>query len=211
MSVPAASAHPAIMAPAPAPQSHGVIFAARTPSSSFGMVVASADRMSAFRNAEQRCNAGGPGCRVIAEFTAACGAVAQGIRRHQWALVMTNDASTWTITSTNCRLRRHPGSGRGRGDGRMPVPRSPEHLPDRGGVRRPELSRPHLLPAPGRFGPGAISRGPSRPRSPGRHGLPASPCAPHRDELAIGADQEKLERSIPMYFRPYMDFSTQVP
>ena len=83
------------------PAAQGVIFAARSPSAGFGLVVGERDRLSAFRTAEQRCTHGGPGCRVIAEFTAACGAVAQGVRRSQWAIVMTSDASTFTVTSTN--------------------------------------------------------------------------------------------------------------
>jgi len=91
--------------PQSAPAMTGVIFAARSPSPSFGMVVAGSDRMSAFRIAEQRCTAGGPGCRVIAEFSTACGAVAQGLRRHPSAFVMTNDPSTYLATSTN------PGTG----------------------------------------------------------------------------------------------------
>ena len=91
--------------PQSAPALTGVIFAARSPSPGFGMVVAASDRMSAFRVAEQRCSAGGPGCRVIAEFIAPCGAVAQGLRRHPSAFVMTNDPSTYLATSTN------PGTG----------------------------------------------------------------------------------------------------
>ncbi|UPY38365.1 DUF4189 domain-containing protein [Sediminicoccus sp. KRV36] len=93
---------PVAVAAAPAAQqSHGVIYAARSPSAGFGLVVGERDRLVAFRAAEQRCAQGGPGCRVIAEFTAACGAVAQGVRRNQWAIVMTSDASTYNVMSTN--------------------------------------------------------------------------------------------------------------
>jgi hypothetical protein len=83
------------------PQSHGVIYAARSPSAVFAMVVGEPDRLSAFRLAEQRCTQAGPGCRVIAEFTAACGAVAQAVRRHQSAFIMTSDASTFNVISTS--------------------------------------------------------------------------------------------------------------
>jgi len=81
--------------------SHGAIYGARTPSAAFGMVVGDRDRLSAHREAERQCTARGPGCRVLAEFTAACGAAAQGIKRSQWALVMTSDANTFTVTSIN--------------------------------------------------------------------------------------------------------------
>jgi hypothetical protein len=89
-----------VMAAAPQ-QSHGVIYAARSPSAGFGMVVGEHDRLAAFRTAEQRCTQAGPGCRVIAEFTSACGAVAQGVRRSQWAIIMTSDASTFNVMSTS--------------------------------------------------------------------------------------------------------------
>jgi hypothetical protein len=60
---------------------YGVIFATRTPGSGHGMVVAETDRLAAFRIAELRCSRGGPGCRLLAEFSETCGAVAQGERR----------------------------------------------------------------------------------------------------------------------------------
>jgi hypothetical protein len=60
---------------------YGVIFATRTPGAGHGMVVAETDRLVAFRIAELRCSRGGPGCRLIAEFSATCGAAAQGGRR----------------------------------------------------------------------------------------------------------------------------------
>jgi hypothetical protein len=76
----------ATMRPAPAgfavPRSgYGVIFATRTPGSGHGMVVAETDRLAAFRIAELRCSRGGPGCRLLAEFSATCGAVAEGVQR----------------------------------------------------------------------------------------------------------------------------------
>jgi hypothetical protein len=80
---------------------HGVIFAARSPSGGYGLVVGERDRLAAFRQAEARCTEAGPGCRVVAEFTAACGAVAQGVRRHRSAFIMTSDASTFDVLSTS--------------------------------------------------------------------------------------------------------------
>jgi hypothetical protein len=80
---------------------HGVIFAARSPSAGYGLVVGERDRLAAFRQAEARCTQAGPGCRVVAEFTTSCGAVAQGVRRHRSAFIMTSDASTFDVLSTS--------------------------------------------------------------------------------------------------------------
>lgn len=85
----------------PAPHGHGVIYAARAPSGSFGLVVGEPDRLAAYRLAEQDCRAGGPGCRILAEFTQACGAVAQGVRRARSAFVMTSDPNTYVVTSVS--------------------------------------------------------------------------------------------------------------
>jgi hypothetical protein len=84
---------------------HGVIYGARTPSPAFGMVVGEADRLAAHRTAERACAVAGPGCRVLAEFTEACGAAAQGIRRSQWALFVSSDPNSYVVTSLS------PGSG----------------------------------------------------------------------------------------------------
>jgi hypothetical protein len=80
---------------------YGVIFAARSPSGAYSLVISEGDRLAAHRTAEQRCSAGGPGCRVIAEFSQACGAVAQGVRRAQGALFMTSDPNTYTVISAS--------------------------------------------------------------------------------------------------------------
>lgn len=80
---------------------YGVIFAARAPSGAYAMVIGQGDRLAAHRIAEQRCTAAGPGCRVIAEFTQACGVVVQGVRRAQGALFMTSDPHTYTVTSVS--------------------------------------------------------------------------------------------------------------
>lgn len=79
--------------------SYGVIYGARAPSAAFGMIVGERDRLAAHREAERQCSAGGPGCRVLAEFTAACGATAQGIKRSQWALFITSDPNSYVVTS----------------------------------------------------------------------------------------------------------------
>lgn len=85
--------------PAQPVMTHGVIYGARTPSSAFGMVVGEADRLEAHRTAERACTAAGPGCRVLAEFTEACGAAAQGYKRSQWALFISSDPTSYVITS----------------------------------------------------------------------------------------------------------------
>jgi hypothetical protein len=79
--------------------SHGVIYGARTPSAAFGMVIGEPDRMAAHRVAERTCTSAGPGCRILAEFTAACGAAAHGVKRSQWAMFMTSDPNSYVVTS----------------------------------------------------------------------------------------------------------------
>jgi hypothetical protein len=81
--------------------SHGVIYGGRAPSASFGMTVGAGDRLLAHRDAERACSAGGAGCRVVAEFNAACGAVAQGVKRSQWALFVTADPASYVVTSVS--------------------------------------------------------------------------------------------------------------
>jgi hypothetical protein len=75
------------------------IYGGRAPSASFGMAVGIGDRLAAHRHAEAQCSQRGQGCRVLAEFTSQCGAVAQGVQRSQWALVMTSDPNTYVVTS----------------------------------------------------------------------------------------------------------------
>lgn len=102
---PVAMANPARPATARRAETHGVIYGARTPSPAFGMVVGEADRLAAHRSAERACATAGPGCRVLAEFTEACGAAAQGYKRSQWALFITTDPNSYVITSLS------PGAG----------------------------------------------------------------------------------------------------
>jgi hypothetical protein len=86
--------------PASAGALHGVVFAARTPSSGYGLIVGQRDRLAAHRQAEEACRQNGAGCRAILEFTQACGAVAQGVRRAESALFITSDPRTFVVTST---------------------------------------------------------------------------------------------------------------
>jgi hypothetical protein len=86
---------PAPMAAAPV----SVIVTSRAPSRGFGLVAGERDRLYAFREAEDQCRVNGAGCRVLMEAPAACAAVAHATKRHQYALVMTTDSSTWTVTS----------------------------------------------------------------------------------------------------------------
>ena len=91
---------PVAMGRVPTPATtHGVIYGARTPSAAFGLVVGETDRLGAHRTAERACSATGQGCRVIAEFTEACGAAAQGYKRSQWALFITADPNSYVVTS----------------------------------------------------------------------------------------------------------------
>lgn len=108
--VAAPMARPAVAQAAPIPvqpvahataAAHGVIFAARTPASGYGLVVGQRDRLAAHRQAEEACRQNGPGCRAILEFTQACGAVAQGVRRAESALFITSDPRTFVVTSTS--------------------------------------------------------------------------------------------------------------
>lgn len=87
--------------PAPAPDGFGVILAAPAPSASFGLAVGTGDRMSAWRLADQHCRGRSAACRLVTEFSAACGAVAQGIRRSPGALFVTSDPGTYAVTSTH--------------------------------------------------------------------------------------------------------------
>lgn len=96
-----APAAPPVAQPVATGALHGVVFAARTPSSSFGLVVGQRDRLAAHRDAENTCRQNGGGCRAILEFTQACGAVAQGVRRADSALFMTSDPRTFVVTSTS--------------------------------------------------------------------------------------------------------------
>ncbi len=86
-------------APAAGRASHGVLYAGRAPSAAFGLVVGSADRLAAHRDAERACSAGGQGCRAVAQFNAACGAAAQGVKRGPYALFITADPASYVITS----------------------------------------------------------------------------------------------------------------
>lgn len=90
---------PAMQAAGPPGGLHGVIYAARTPSAGFGMVVGEHDRLAAYRGAERSCAASGPDCRLLAEFTASCGAAAHGVLRSQWAMFMTSDPNSYVVTS----------------------------------------------------------------------------------------------------------------
>ena len=82
-------------------QQVGVIYTGRSPSASFGIAVGGNDLMTAHMMAERQCAARGQGCRALAEFTATCGAVAHGIVRSQWALLITADPNSHVVTSAS--------------------------------------------------------------------------------------------------------------
>jgi hypothetical protein len=75
-----------------------VIYAGRSPSPRYGLSVGLADRSAAHHTAQQACGDGN--CRVIAEVPGSCGAVAQGIKRSQWALFITSDPASYVVTTT---------------------------------------------------------------------------------------------------------------
>ena len=82
-------------------QSFGVIYVGRPGSSAFGISTGGTDRGVAHRDASRQCNAGGAGCRVVSEFSEACGAVAQGIMPSRGAMFITSDPSSYVATSTS--------------------------------------------------------------------------------------------------------------
>jgi hypothetical protein len=73
-----------------------VIYAGRSPARNFGIAVAR-DRLVAHREAQMQCGDGA--CRPLVESPAACGAVAQGVHRSPWALMMTSDPSSYTVST----------------------------------------------------------------------------------------------------------------
>ncbi|MGX9964746.1 hypothetical protein ACVFYP_15555 [Roseomonas sp. F4] len=81
------------------PVAMSVVYAAPAPSAAHGLVTAVADRVSAHREAQQRC--GGQACRLLGESAQACGAAVQGVRRSQWALFITSDPNSYVITSVS--------------------------------------------------------------------------------------------------------------
>lgn len=85
----------------PVAANHGVIFVSRAPAAGFGLVTGERDRLAAHRVAEQNCRTNGAGCRMLLEFTSACGAVAHGVRRSQYAIVMTSNPTTWVVSSAS--------------------------------------------------------------------------------------------------------------
>jgi hypothetical protein len=81
----------------------GVVYAGRAPSASFGLAIGTGDRMATHREAERQCagRAGAEGCRMVAEFTAACGAAAQALRRSPGAMFMGSDPQSIVVTSVS--------------------------------------------------------------------------------------------------------------
>jgi hypothetical protein len=80
-------------------QSLVVIYAGRAGSGAFGLAVGAGDRQGAHQAAERQCSGRGQGCRAVSEVAGACGAVAQGIVRSQWALMITSDPNTYVVTA----------------------------------------------------------------------------------------------------------------
>lgn len=83
---------------AAAPRGYGAIYGTPAPAAVAGMAVGQGDRLAAHRLAEGACMRQNRGnCRLIAEFTARCGAVAEVFRRSPGALFMTDDPASRQI------------------------------------------------------------------------------------------------------------------
>lgn len=87
---PVVAMRPTNAAPVVPRAGYGVIFANRALGLGHGMVVAETSRLAAFRVAELQCARSGPGCQLLAEFSATCGAVAHGLRRDSAGFAVTS-------------------------------------------------------------------------------------------------------------------------
>ncbi|WP_209378663.1 DUF4189 domain-containing protein [Pararoseomonas baculiformis] len=93
----AAASPPAAAAAQPSRGGFGAIYVAAAPSRAYGLSVGVADRGSAHRSAESSCHGGvGNACRLAADFSARCAAVAHALRSNG-AVVMTAHPSTYTV------------------------------------------------------------------------------------------------------------------
>lgn len=94
------SIHPAsfstpLSSPSPQPVRYGAFSLARPPSFRFGVAVGQRDPRAAQEVAEASCRSSPRGCSQIVEFTDACIAVTEGVKRI--ALVMTSDPRTYEV------------------------------------------------------------------------------------------------------------------
>ncbi|WP_424812869.1 DUF4189 domain-containing protein [Roseococcus sp. YIM B11640] len=77
------------------PPRYGAFYLARMPSMRYGVSVGQRDPRAAQDAAEAQCRSAPRGCAPVAEFTDACIAVAEGIKRI--ALVVTSDPRTYEL------------------------------------------------------------------------------------------------------------------
>lgn len=92
--------------PAPPPQRYGAFSLARPPSFRYGVAVGQRDRRAAQDLAEAGCRASPRGCSQIVEFTDACIAVTEGIKRV--ALVITSDPRTYELRGIDFGTASNP-------------------------------------------------------------------------------------------------------
>lgn len=92
--------------PAPQPQRYGAFSLARAPSFRYGVAVGQRDRRSAQEVAEDSCRSTPRGCSQIVEFTDACIAVTEGVKRI--ALVITSDPRTYELRGIDYGTASNP-------------------------------------------------------------------------------------------------------
>nr|WP_314074450.1 DUF4189 domain-containing protein [uncultured Roseococcus sp.] len=91
---------------APPPVRYGAFSLARPPSFRFGVAVGHRDPRAAREAAEAGCRSVPRGCTQIVEFTEACVAVAEGVRRV--ALIMTSDPRTYEVRAIEIGTASNP-------------------------------------------------------------------------------------------------------
>lgn len=95
-----------LAAPAPQPVRYGAFSLARPPSFRYGIAIGQRDRRAAQEAAEAACRSSPRGCSQIIEFTDACIAVTEGIKRV--ALIVTSDPRTYEVRGIDYGTASNP-------------------------------------------------------------------------------------------------------
>lgn len=95
-----------LAAPAPQPLRYGAFSLARPPSFRYGIAVGQRDRRAAQEAAEAACRSSPRGCSQIIEFTDACIAITEGIKRV--ALIVTSDPRTYEVRGIDYGTASNP-------------------------------------------------------------------------------------------------------
>ena len=90
------------------PITFGAVYLATPPNTAHGMVVGQPDRLTAHRQAEAACRAGGASCVMARDFTLPCAAIVEGVRRAPGAFIMTSDPSTFRVRSVTFGVASNP-------------------------------------------------------------------------------------------------------